>query len=565
MSAKGPKKGRAILWTAGGLALGLAIAFVLGVIVFWAWPAYRKAKSPLGEVAEPPIVLHYLKDSPVAENARDLAAEISRAWSKTLELLGIPSRVLPEEIHVYAYHKPEELYVAYGARLQEEAVPVGIVDLLIGRPIKGTLARLACSLAYGGPGNPVFPRGLSLYLDHPRINWAVEATAYGKARHWDLLFRHPDRLLPQDPWETIFFQLDAPWVSAAPSLESLAALIRGLSYETTNKDPSWEAVAAAFARFVVETYGAKGVKTFWLATGWEEGARALGLRPDELVQRWEGLLEHAAAEAEKNPLIRAKKLIFFGRPSEALLQLEGTKCAEADELRGLAYIALGEPKKALPYVTDQRLKEALELLASNPPLKTGRLRVLGLSVTPEAEGLLDRADRALSRALDFWNLSEENLPERICVYLGQRPEGVFLPGNVIWTRVLPQDIPSLLVQFVLNRISLLGLPQFDILVDGLTLYLAYPEWDLTAEAKLVLQEGRWVQIFQPLHIYPSEIVEAEAGAFIHFILEIYGKEKLKDFWKALVEGASPYKASTDVLGLELPELDQALREWLKQP
>lgn len=559
---------RGFIWVMGGLALGLGIAFVIGVLVFWVWPEYRKAKSPLGEVSWGNIVVRYLKESPVAEEAEALAHKLNEEWRQVLKVLDIPENSLPKSVYVYVYADASELPLAYSVRCQEETTQFAVVDVLVDRPFAGALARLACSLAYGGAGNPVFPRGLALYLDDPDAAWAAEAMVYGSKEKWGLLFENADRLLPRDPWETFFFKVDAPWVSATPSLESVRCLLKTKECQVRQAQ-AWESTAAAFAAFVLERFSGPGAKAFWLASTWERGARALGLSPDAFAREWEEYLEASFAQAKANPLILAKRDLFTGKPSMAIAHLEGLSGEEPDLLRGLAYLALGKPSSAQAFLASSPkaapLVRALAGLGEPEALELGRFVVIG-SQAKRYEQELVQANAALDRALSFWELDETNLPERIAVYLTHASPGIDLPWGVIWVPPGDVDLPEMAVGLVLELVSPIGLPKFDALVQGLALYLSHPERDFKSEALDVLNEGRWVSLTQPLFDgYPRQIAEAEAGAFVSYLIRAYGKEGVHRFWKAIASGASPFSAASQVFGLDLYGLDRSLRDWLKQP
>jgi len=549
---------RGFLWIIGGLALGFGIALLLGVLIFWAWPAYRRARSPLGELCSGQIVLRYLKESPVAAQAPRLAAKLDREWEEVKELLAIPEGVIPPRVYVYAYDQAGELPVAYSVRTAEETTPAALVDLLADQPAAGALARLACSLAYGGPGNPVFPRGLVRYLDQPEASWAAEVVAYGMEGHWQLLFEHPNRLLPQDPWEKFFFNVDAPWVGATPSLETVRYLLTASS-ASPQQARAWEATAAAFAGFVLREFGAAGARAFWLASGWQKGAQALGWTPDEFAAAWEAHLEEEFTRAAQDPLMLAKQALYSGHPSLALEHLAGIEGPEADRFRALAHLALGEPVRALEYLPQEQAEELAPLAAARV-VGTGRLWLVGLGER-DWEGLLLQANAALERALGFWGLSQADLPERLVLYLTELPPPQDLPWGVIWAQEEADPVYQV-VEFALAMASPLGLPLFDTLTRGLALVLSYPDRDFRGEAAVVLQQGKWVDLSQPLFdAYPLWIAEAEAGAMVEYLLEQNGPPAIKGLWQDLLSGDSPFSAVSRVLGISLDELDRRLRAW----
>ncbi|MGC9530445.1 MAG: hypothetical protein ACP5G2_07585 [Candidatus Bipolaricaulaceae bacterium] len=554
-------------WVVGGLALGVGIAFVIGVLVFWAWPTYQRLRSPLGEERAGAVILRFLKDSPVAELAPQLAEELSEEWARLVGLLEIPPAALPERVYVYAYAEAEELARGFSARTEEGVTARAVVDLMADQPTAGALARLACSLAYGGPGNPAFPRGLACYLDEPKANWAAEAAAYGQAGSWELLFDHAARLLPRDPWEQLFFEVDAPWVSATPPLETVRWLLEATA-SPTRRARRWEVTAAAFAEFVVEAQGAEGVRAFWLAADWERGARALGLTPAEFADQWQSALSQGARLAADDPVFVAKRALFSGLPGQALEYLRGTAGAEAAAWRGLAQLALGEPRIAaseLAAASDPVLAAAAVELADTAVFASGRLRLVTAAPGPW-EDQVAQAAAALERAAGFWSLGAEGLPDRVVIYLTAQPRPVDLPWGVVWGDFAAHRLPEVAARFVLELVSPVGLPPFEAVVEGMALHFAYPERDFRGEAAALVGAGRWVPITQPLFAaYPRQLAEAEAGAFVRFLLEVHGESALRAFWAACARGASPFAASLEVLGTDLATLECGLQDWITRP
>lgn len=545
-----------VLWVILGLTLGLGAAAFLGVLVFWGLPSLQRAQSPFTEARSGQITVRCLKESPIAPDRTTLAEEAGATWQATLATLGIAQEEIPWTVYVYLYAEPGELPAAFAGREAEEGTPVAVVDHLHGRPLAGALARLACSLAYGGPGNKVFPRGLALYLDDPARKWAAEAVAYSTAQTWKLLFQHPERLLPRDPWEDFFFKVDAPWVSALPSLETVRTLLVASTTEA-RAAPGWEALAAAFAGFVLSRYGEAGAKAFWLASTWESGAQAISLSPAEFAAQWQGHLDEATSVAEADPVIAAKRALYLGKPSQALEHL--ARLEGADMLRAQAYLALGQPAEAVPLLPGKA--GCLTALAQVPPLDCGRLRLVAEG--KGWDGKLSQADAALARAISFWRMPEDALPEKIVIYVCDAAPPVDLPWGVIWTFPAQADLVGLAVRFVLEASSPLGIPKFDALTQGLTLLLAHPERDFRQEAAAVLREGRWVPLSQPLFdAYPREVAEAEAGAVAAYLVEVYGDGQVRALWEAMLGGLSPYGAILQTLGISLDELDRDVRAWV---
>jgi len=109
------------LWVLGGLGLGGLAALVVGVLVFWVYPALQKARSPFAEASSPPLVLRYLKDSPVASQIEDIKIHLQNEWLETLKELGLSPEVLPSPVYLYVFASPAEVSLGISARLEEES------------------------------------------------------------------------------------------------------------------------------------------------------------------------------------------------------------------------------------------------------------------------------------------------------------------------------------------------------------------------------------------------------------------------------------------------------------
>jgi hypothetical protein len=549
------------------MALGLGIAFVIGVLIFWAWPAYQRYRSPIGEVSCEPIVVNYFKESFERAAAGELACELAKTWRSLLERLDIdPQRFhFPQRIYVHAYRDIPELLRGLALR-SGEATHIAEVDILAAGPFAGALGRLACSLAFKGPGNPVFPRGLSLVLNWPGRRWAAEAAVYSGARAIDILFSEGERLLTKDPWERLFFEVNAPWASAAPTLATLSAYFQEFRSEAY-VNGRWDVIAAGLAAFVMEEFGGRGIEAFWLSADWQQGAARLGLTTAEFRSMLDNYLSQELVRTERSdPLFSARKELLLGRPTKALELAAGATGEEAATIRGLAYLALGDVRSAYKSLSQvgslAPVAESLSSLLTAKPLAEGRL-VLVSQDPAEAKPLLSLTEAALKRAAEFWQLEEGSLPERIVIYQAPPPRGPSsaLPSQVIFVSQL-EAIPGQVVRLVLELASSGVLPQMDALVDGLALWFVYPDLDFRAEAAAILREGRWVSLTQKLGDYPVDIRAAEAGAFVSYLRERYGEEGIREYWRSLSQGSSPFKAALQVFGLGLEQLDADLRRWI---
>lgn len=546
---------RAVLWTMGGLVLGLGIALVVGVLVFWVHPALRKAQSPLGEVRAAPIVLRYPKGNTSADAAQEAAEKLRDTWFQILEELGLRSLGLPTQIYVYAYHHPQEIFLGVNERLEQENVPVAVVDILFAQPVEGALGRLACTLALGRPGNTLFPRGLARVLENPDRPWEEEAGSWLDWVKGQDFWTLAQRLLPPDPWETWYFTANAPWVGLAPTMETLRALVETMEAGSSSSGQVWEVFAAALARWALEKFGSQGIRVFWTVNSWEAAASLLGALPQKLASDFQSYLSEAFLQSPRRPHLQALRDLQRGKAEAALGGLIGTA-------RASALLALGRVSEAVEALGSEAPRELKEL-AQAPRHELDNMILIGEGEVVSQS--LAEAHAALTWVQRVWQLCSEDLPDRIVFYVGTKPPGLLPTWGTLWISS-PQEAPEAAVHLGLQAVSPWGLPSFTTLVEGLVLYLGQRSRDFRAEAQTLLRSGKWASLTQPLFgVYPREIAEAEAGAFVAFILERFGEARLREFWTHLEKGASPFRACQEVFGLSLPALDQEMQNWLTQP
>ncbi|MBC7222598.1 hypothetical protein H5T56_06435 [Candidatus Bipolaricaulota bacterium] len=547
-------------WVIGGLALGGLAGLVVGLLVFWVFPAVQKARSPVGEFANPPIVLRFLKTSQVAQDLPKLAEEMHKAWGETLKMLGLSGEKFPMPIYIYLYSSPQEMGLGISARLEEEKTLLAVTDIVVGWPVRGELGRMACTLAFGRPGNRLIPGGVVLYLDDPEHPWAEEAWTWTDRLSIQEMWVQAERLLPKDPWEDLYFSLNAPWATASLTLEKMRTVIAALSRAERGGRRVGEVLAGALVQWILEGFGSEGLWRFWQATTWEEAATALKEDPQALAQEFLTFLKTKFEAHEKKELLLALKELYSGRAARALQILSGAAGEDAEEIKGLAHLALGQVAEAFPFLAD-KISE-LEKLVHSQTLSYSRLILVGgeegdLKWLEKAAFVLDRASLIWPDLLDF-------LPDRLTFYVAEAPK-ISTPWGVAWVRS-PEEIPEVSALLALEAVSPLGLPNFSTIVNGIVLCLTQPERDFRLEAKEVLAAGRWVSLTQTLFgVYPKELAEAEAGAFVSFILERYGPEKLRAIWTALQDGASIFRATEITLGFSFYALEVELQKWVKQP
>lgn len=147
----------------------------------------------------------------------------------------------------------------------------------------------------------------------------MEAAAWDAAGSWQLLWERSERLLPEDPWETVYFKANAPWTSASPSLEIQRTLIQA-AQDGGGKARQWEAISGAWANWVLRNFGRRGVEAFWRARSWTAAAKELELEPQDLAVAWEQHLTQALEALEGRGVgwgllsLRAGSRTALGRP-----------------------------------------------------------------------------------------------------------------------------------------------------------------------------------------------------------------------------------------------------------
>lgn len=545
---------RTVLWTMGGLALGLGVALVVGVLVFWVQPALRKAQSPLGEVRAAPIVLRYPKGNTSADVAQEAAEKLRDTWFQILEELGLRLVDLPAQIYVYAYHHPQEIFLGLNERLEQENVAVAVVDLLFTQPAEGALGRLACALALGRPGNTLFPRGLARVLENPGHPWEEEAGSWLDWVKGQDLWTLAQRLLPPDPWETWYFTANAPWAGLASTMETQRALWETMDASSSSSRQVGEVFAAALARWVLEKFGPQGIRIFWTVSTWEAAASLLGQPPEKLASDFQTFLSEAFLQSPNRPYLQALRDLQRGKAEAALGGLTGAA-------RASALLALGRISEAVE-VLGAKAPDELKKLAQAPRHELDNMILIGEGELVSES--LAEAHAALTWVQRIWHLGGEDLPDRIVFYVGTKPPGLLPTWGTLWISS-PQKAPEAAARLGLQAVSPWGLPSFATLVEGLVLYLGQRSRDFRAEAQALLRSGKWASLTQPLFgVYPRELAEAEAGAFVALILERFGEAGLREFWAHLEKGASPFRACEEAFGLSLPALDQEIKNWLTQ-
>jgi len=555
-----PKFGsKRYLWVLGGLALGGLASLVLGVLVFWVYPAVQRARSPLREEECPPLVLHYLKDSPVAQEIATLKTKLRNDWLGVLEDLGLGTQKMPSSIHLYVFATPAEVGRGISARMEEENTPLAVADLLVTRPLRGDLVRLACSLAFGRPGNPLFPRGLALYFADPQYPWAAEAGVWADRFAIEEIWAKADRVLPRDPYEELFFQVDAPWAAATLTLDKIRIILSALNGGKTGGGRTSEVFAAALAQWVLSKFGLEGVRSFWQATSWKAAANGVQVDQDLLAQDFQNFVRQNLEENQRRQCFLALRELHSGRPTKALQVLGDFADNEAQQIRGLAYLARGDVDKAAEILRDTA-PELFSLLCA-PKITEGLIIVIGTGEKRWAS----QANQVLNRISDLWPEIFELLPERLVFYVTLEAPKISTPWGVVWVRE-PTEIPKRTARLALEALCPWGLPNFKTLVEGLVLWVVYPERDFRGEAKALLAAERWVSLTQNLFgVYPQDLAEAEAGAFVRFILDKFGPLRLRNFWSLLYEGASIFRASEVSFSRSFYVLEEELKNWLRQP
>ena len=547
------------LWVLGGLGLGGLAALVVGVLVFWVYPALQKARSPFAEASSPPLVLRYLKDSPVASQIEDIKIHLQNEWLETLKELGLSPEVLPSPVYLYVFASPAEVSLGISARLEEESTVLAVADLVLSRPMRGDLARLACSLAFGRPGNPLFPRGINLYFSDPQYPWAAEAGAWVDQYDIREIWANAERLLPKDPWEDLYFQINAPWVGTALSLEKIRIVLATFNEPRQGGRRLAEVFAAALVQWVLARLGPQNVQTFWKSSSWESAANLIQVDPNLLAQDFQDLIWQSFQKSRDREYLLALKELNRGRAEKALQIIANFDDHKAQEIRGLAHLARGDVEKAVELLGDR----APELRALSAAPKAKKHPVIVVGVGEETWAL--QAQEVLARLLTIWPEIPDFLPDYLSFYLLANAPNLSAPWGVVWVRD-PQEIPELTCRLALEALCPWGLPAYRTLVEGLILRTVYPERNFREEAKELLETGRWVSLTQNLFgVYPKELAEAEAGAFVTFLLEKFGVAGLRKFWESLYEGASIFRASELAFSRSFYVLEEELKSWVKQP
>ncbi len=183
----------------------------------------------------------------------------------------------------------------------------------------------------------------------------------------------------------------------------------------------------------------------------------------------------------------------------------------------MVWLALGELSRFC--AENPTCPPKLVSLTGVPRIQLGRWCVVGKDVTDED---LKRAVGSARRLLALWGSDGSVLPERVVSYVVEDIPSLQTSWGVVWVDTA-QALPERAARLVLEAFSPFGSPPFSTLVEGLVLWATYPEHYFRRKAKELLAQERWISLPQPIFgVYPRAVAEAEAGAFVVFILEKYG-------------------------------------------
>lgn len=80
-----------------------------------------------------------------------------------------------------------------------------------------------------------------MYFDNPGYPWAAEAGAWLSHVDAKSLWQKAESLVPRDPWETLYFQVNAGWVGATLTWETTRSLLQVLSSDKGSRPSApWE-------------------------------------------------------------------------------------------------------------------------------------------------------------------------------------------------------------------------------------------------------------------------------------------------------------------------------------
>jgi hypothetical protein len=559
----------------GGLLLGFGIAG-LGMALIYIVPVYiQPYLSEEATYETENFILHYHKDSQVAEEVTGYAETLEEDLAKITSYLKIGLEVIPEKVNAFLLDHPGQIKGAIMARKNPKSLEIylAVIDVVRGENPCPQLVELVTTFAWGMPSSRILTRGLELYLCEPTKEWYAEAAALlGKSFFTlqELLRLEETGRFPPSLYESF----NSPKAPMAMSLATLSVLLR-VGTDPFRYPPieTLRTLSASLVKFLLDLQGVERFKLLWEYYNFEEGVwKFYNFSIEELNHRWQLTLKEKGLSSPSYPYLRGKSLTKLGKYNEALSYLKLIEDPKASEIKATIYFNLGQKEKLiLPTASkiqekykEWKIYQTANLVIHYPPDTSADIEAVALSAEKIFIGVMERL-----------GLSRNELPDKIIIFLYNTQEQareilgelVELPwsdylGGVLHLRY---DQPlGFELALTMSRHMQRGVTYSRLLRWGLGWWLSGDKW--CQKTKELIKSEDWIPLeFLDFDVYPRSKVRPVAACMVGYLLERYGVEKLKELWSKtsiIGEYMSLDRGMMEIYGFSRRELEKKLEEFL---
>ncbi len=536
----------------GGIAIGIAVLILVLVIEPMATPELE------GTVyyKEGDFTLRYQKDNPGREGHTALAEVLKQDYEELLDLLDVNPDLVPTPIDVFVHDDVSSMQTSISKRKSPEARSIYLapLDLLVGEDPRGRLAELVLAFGWGRCGSQILHAGTRLYATEPKRDFHAVVAALP-----DRLFLSLPELIRAEERgrfpESIYQQFDSPYSPVSIAFSDLRKLF-GLSvHGEVSPEDILVLEAASFVQFLIETKGGiRAVKQAWGRGSTVNLLNRIDLAPpEEMGARWYAAGIEAGRDAPDFPFLSVYYLLGGGFPDvawtrsstwhvEDLSQGEITLAVRCALVVG----AFTEASALIFHLEEGEAKDDMQaLLALYEGWTVTEAHGLRIFVSPQVsrEGWpeVSPIEHVYESMVNRLSLAPRDLPERMTLFFypdtetqGRGESLIPLSSEKNATlHFLPDDDAAYRMGEVLP-IYAWGKDTYSrLLRAGVAMALSCDEDLLVEEGCRLRQAKLWFSLSSiDFGMASQRTVEVEAGLLVHYLLEKYGGEALREIWIA---------------------------------
>jgi hypothetical protein len=541
----------------GGLALGgVAIGIAVLILALVVEPVATPELEGTVRYKEGDFVLRYQKDSPGREDHAALAEVLKKDYEDLLDLLDVNPDLVPTPIDVFVHDDLSSMQTSIIKRKSPEARSVYLapLDLLVGEDPRGRMAELVLAFGWGRCGSQILHAGARLYVTEPDRDFHAVVAALP-----DRLFLSlPELIRAEDKGrfpESIYQQFDSPYSPVSIAFSDLRKLFKFSVHGEVSPEDILVLEAASFVQFLIETKG--GIRA--VKQAWGRGStinlltRIDPALPEDLGARWYAAGIEAGREAPDFLFLSVYYLLGGGFPDAAWARSSTWRVEDLSQGEitlavrcALAVGAFTEARALISHIEEGEAKDDMQALFT---LYEGWMvtEVSGLrifvspQVSQEGWPEISRIERVYESMINRLALPPSDLPERMTLFFHPDEEtrnrgGFLIPLSSeknATLHLLSEDDAAYSMGEVLPIYAWEKDTYSRLLRTGVAMALSYDEDLLVEEGCQLRQEGRWFSLSSiDFGMASQRTVEVEAGLLLHYILERYGGEALREIWIA---------------------------------